>query len=169
MFDELKVTGEVCGYLFNPGEKMPVIVESVEPLVFNHNTIGTPLKTRLRDCLIGTASTITFMAGNFFTTNTSGATENTNDGILLINDAVDTSFTMITTAHPTDASGNYYKKWRGIYTALQTFTFESLTFGLNLTNGAPGTFASNYATCTITSTEVVVGAIFVFDWKISIT
>jgi len=49
MNDILNITGEVCGYLFNPGEKIPVIVESVKPVVFNHNTIGTPLKTRLRD------------------------------------------------------------------------------------------------------------------------
>jgi len=109
------------------------------------------------------------MAGNFFTTNTSGNTENTNDGIILINAAVDTSYTMITTAHPTTPSGNYYKKWRGIYTALETETFEGLTFGLNFTSGSPGSFASIYATVTITSTQVVVGAIFVFDWTISIT
>lgn len=180
MQDDIKLYGEITGYLYSEEWVKENGVFTEEGVLINtdeehkvmdvHNAIGTPLKTRLRDSLISdTGSTIQYMGENgYFTTNTSGASENGNDGMVLYDSVEQVYYTLITVAHPTDPSGSYYKKFRGQITFVNTNTYSTTRLGLTWTSGSPGAFANDFATGTAGTLTPAAGAVYVLDWKIAV-
>lgn len=177
MEDKFGLVGEIEGYLYPEEWVKENGIFTEEGILINtekeyqvtgvKNAIGVGLKTRARDCMItNTGSTVGYMGQNgYFTTNTSGSSENTNDGITLYDGADLVYYTLITVAHPTDPSGNYYKKWRGQITFTNTNTYSTTRLGITWNNST--LFAYDFATSTVGTLTPAVGSVYVLDWKIS--
>lgn len=133
------------------------------------NTIQTPLKTRVRDMITAASSSVYYMGeGWYFNTCTSGNSQDGWDGIVVIDDSDTYGVTLVTTLHPTDPSGNYYKQWRGVATFPCTGTFSVAVLGIDWDGETNIQFANEYARVSIDTFSPSVGEIFVADWKISI-
>jgi len=184
MKNELNLYGEITVYQYTKDwiekngiltkEGVLINIDDKHKMKETHNTIGSALKTRLRDCITSdTGSTVGYMGENgFFTTNTYGSSEDGHDGIVLLDETNLTYHTLITTAHPIDPSGSYYKKFRGQITFTVASYYTAPILGIDWTSsatgGATGAFAYEFATGTVALTPAV-GDIFVIDWKISIS
>jgi len=167
----VKITGEVVGYLFRNGEKIPKIIECSPPIFEQFNTIDNNIKTRFRDSLVGTSSTVSYMgSGGFFTTCNTTTGEDNHDGISMVyhTGPPDNWVTLVTVTHPSDASGNYYKKWRGTLTSPGSASYDRAFLGLDW-DGGTGAFTKTYASTTFDEQSFVAGDVHIIDWKISIS
>lgn len=173
MEETLTMYGEFKGWLY-PKELVessgiPLEMDDAYLVTDEHNTIGVGAKTRLRDCMItDTGSTVGYLGeAGYFTTNTSGDTENGKDGMVMYDGADLVYYTMITVAHPTDSSGNYYKKWRGQITFANSNTYSTIRLGSVWNNST--LFTNDFATGTVGTLTPTAGDVYVLDWKIAVS
>ena len=131
-----------------------------------HNTSGAYLKEYLRDCTYSNQYDKRMGFNGLFTTNTAGGYAD-KDGIVAFTSGSD--YSMITTAHATDPSGNYYKRWTGILTAPKPITINgNLQLG-TFDNGDGTGFANVWCTVNIGSWVMGTGDILKVHWKASLT
>lgn len=173
MNDSFSIKGEVRGWHYPKSYietyGIPTKMDDSYKKIDSTNTIGTGVKTRIRDILIAsTSSTVNYMGyTGYFTTNASGSTENGKDGITLEDTDSAVDWTLITTIHPSDPSGNYYKQWRGMILFPNGNDYDHLKLGITWSSAS--TFAFSYATYNPGTISVDEGDLYVFDWKISIS
>lgn len=171
MDDAIRIIGETKGWLL-PKEYVeksgiPIEIDDSFLCTNSSNTIAVSTKTRMRDSLwTDTGGTISYIGQNgYFTTSTSGDAEDGNDGITIFEEGEQDVYTMPTAVHPSDPTGNYYRKWRGTITFTATGTYTIIAIGVNYSTP---NFTSQFANNAV-SVSPSIGDVYVLDWKLSVT
>ena len=131
-----------------------------------HNTSEAGLKKWLRDAMIGSGDT-GYMGYNLLYSSSvlGGILEK--DGIIV--DVGASYYSMITTVHATDPSGNYYRRWTGSFTAPSPVTITGeLHLGCS-DRGKGSGFSALWATVNIGSWAMGTGDILKVHWKVSLS
>ena len=130
-----------------------------------HNTCQPYLLGMLRDCTYKDVVDKGMGFNGLFDANTGGGHEG-KDGILIDIGAGNCS--MITTAHATDPSGNYYKRWTGVYTASSAESTNGNLYLGTYDLGSGDGFSNLWATVNIGSWNMSAGDILKVHWKVSL-
>ena len=173
MINTINIEGKFYGWLY-PKEYIDFqdVPKEMDDrfLIFNeNNTIGTGTKTRMRDSLwTDSGCTLTYMGENgFFTSNTNGFAEDGKDGMVVGEFTTGKRYTLITTNHPSDYSGNYYRKWRGVITFTYEGWYTTIYLGTDWSRSTK-TFSSSFCTGAIDLSPSA-GDMLVLEWKISVS
>lgn len=130
-----------------------------------HNTCKPYLLGMLRDCTYKDVVDKGMGFNGLFDTNTPGGIPD-KDGILINIEADNCS--MITTAHATDPSGNYYKRWTGVYTASSAYSTNGNLYLGTYDLGCGDGFKNLWATVNIGNWSMSTGDILKVHWKVSL-
>jgi len=130
-----------------------------------HNTTEAALKSWLCSAMNGNNEE--YMGFNLlFSSSVLGGIKK-KDGIIV--DVGTSYYSMITTVHATDPSGNYYRRWTGSFTAPSPVTITGeLHLGCDDRGGGSG-FNHLWATVNIGSWAMGTGDILKVHWKISLS
>ncbi len=130
-----------------------------------HNTSQPYLLGMLRDCTYKDVVDLGMGFNGFFNANMEGGIPD-KDGILM---NLGTGIcSMITTLHATDPSGNYYKRFTGIYTAPSARSTNGNLYLGTYDLGCGDGFSNLWATVNIGSWNMSAGDILKVHWKISL-
>ena len=130
-----------------------------------HNTSQPYLLGMLRDCTYKDVVDKGMGFNGLFDANTDGGYEG-KDGILI--DIGASNCSMITTAHATDPSGNYYKRWTGVYTASSAESTNGNLYLGTYDKGSGDGFNNLWAKVNIGSWNMSAGDILKVHWKVSL-
>ena len=75
-------------------------------------------------------------------------------------------YSMITAAHPTDPSGNYYRRWQGVFTAPSSISFLGNVY-LGTKFDADGHFDYPWDSDSLSAWDMAAGDILRVNWKVS--
>jgi hypothetical protein len=73
---------------------------------------------------------------------------------------------MITAAHPTDPSGNYYRRWQGVFTAPSSISFLGNVY-LGTKFNLDGHFDYPWDSDSLSAWSMAAGDILKVNWKVS--
>jgi len=134
-----------------------------------HNTTHTDLKAYLRNCTINSDDTTKYMGvGGYIKSQNSGTYEN-KDGMLLHANNGDDYYGFISGPHGSDPSGNYYKRWTGVFTAPGAVTVDGY-IELGVKSSTDGDhFTYKYATADIGELEMATNDVLKIHWKVSLS
>ena len=124
------------------------------------------LLTGLREDLYSnyTYNNVRYMGGSgLFKANTLGGISG-KDGIYIVTSGG--IYSMITAAHPTDPSGNYYRRWQGILTAPKALNFLGGVY-LGTIFDAAGHFDYPWDSDSLSAWSMAAGDILRINWKVS--
>lgn len=123
--------------------------------------------TELREALYSDyfADNDRYMGKNgFFNANTLGGIQD-KDG-LCIKTSGGIIYSMITAAHPTDPSGNYYRRWQGVFTASSSIRFLGNVY-LGTKFNPDGHFDYPWDNKSLSAWDMAAGDILKVNWKVS--
>jgi len=122
------------------------------------------LLTKLRNALTGDSEDWFLGDNGLFNANTLGGISG-KDG-LYIKTSGGIIYSMITAAHPTDPSGNYYRRWQGVFTASSSISFLGNVY-LGTKFNPDGHFDYPWDNKSLTAWDMNLGDILKVNWKVS--
>ena len=122
------------------------------------------LLTKLRNALTGDSEDWFLGDNGLFNANTLGGISG-KDG-LYIKTSGGIIYSMITAAHPTDPSGNYYRRWQGVFTASSSISFLGNVY-LGTKFNLDGHFDYPWDNKSLSAWDMNLGDILKVNWKVS--